>query len=961
MEQLPLDEGSDFDRLFELAYCLPEPERPAFLASLAGVDAATREKLERTLARCSEIERLSHFFAGRAAIAEVPSQTAEARPQKQQIGPYKTLRMLGEGGMGTVYLVERSDGAVHQQVALKLIHDRSQTRHIRERFEQERQALAVLRHPAIATMFDWGQTDDGEPYYTMEYFEGMSIVDFCRAHLQTIAARVELLIKVAAALAHAHQHLIVHRDIKPSNILVRSPKDLKVLDFGIAKFLDQATSPGVTGTAAAPMTLECASPEQIRGGQISVATDIYQFGVLCFRVLSGHLPYTANPENTYEWLRAVVEDDPILLRSAIDPPQANRAWDSALASARARRSLTRDLDAIVHKAMAKKPEDRYRTMDAMIDDFERFLARRPVRARRTSALYRAARFVTRHSLPLAAGVLFLLVIVGGSLALFLQARQMDRQAQASLAVKDFLLGLFTAVSPSEAKGREITAHELLDRGAHHIERNQALDLTEKAEIQATLGRIYYQIGLFEQADSLQQAAASAMRASGQALLLAQTEADRAMTLLEKGDIKTAEAIVDDAAKAFDSVPAAEPIDRVPILHAQIGISTRKRDFAATKRYADAELVLLRGKAEAPTQLLFRALLSAGNANWGLNEADAGVPYFREALAVISRDSGPDDQNVALAQSGLALGLSRKSEYTEAKALYEQALATRQKVLGPDHPRTIETRRDVALCAYRLGNYREARESFEQVLATQRRLFGPDFPEAGGTEINLGLLLTDMGDLDAAEKTLSDAAEIFRKKFGDDHEGTRLAMNDLAAVHLEQGKLKQAEKELSDGLERERRLAGAAGPGAQLYYRLGEARRRDGNIAGAEELDREALEAAQKQIGKNNRITAMAHHLLGLALRDARDISGAESELRAALAAYASYIPNAEHPDAATTRYELGTMLADQPGGSSEGIRLLEEATTLRERFLGLDDKRTKVAREALERVRHAQNRTGLPS
>ena len=608
-----------------------------------------------------------------------------------------------------------------------------------------------------------------------------------------------------------------------------------------------------------------------------------------------------------------------------------------------------DLDRIVQRALAKQPEARYASVGALADDLHAFVAGRAISG--SSRRYRLRIFVRRHWLPLAAATAILFTLIGSGVAIVWQSRQIAREAQNTLQVKDFLFGLFTAVDPHEAKGREVSAHELLDRGAQSIERNKVLDAEQKAEIESMLGRIYWQLGLFDQANKLQENAITALTTnSAQALLLARTDAERADTLVDIGDLKTAQTLADTARSKIDALPNAAIADRTKVAHMQARVAMTQRDFAKTKRYADAELVLARQMADVDAEPLFRALMTSGAASWGLSQPDQAEATFREAVAVASRDAAPDDIDVAMARTNVAMALQSKSHYTEAKELEEQALASLEKLLGSDHPLTMGARRDLALSNYHLGHYAAARAMMEQVIDAQRKKLGNDHPAIAGSEINLGILLVDSGDADAAERVLAESVAIFEKKYGRDYQGVRIALGDLGAAHIAQGKLGQAEAELTEVLEREKKSGNSEMGDFIDHYRLGDVKRLQGDFASAVQLQRAALAASQQEHGENTRFTANAHEYLALSLRDSGDDGGAEREFRAALAAYGGYLPNAEHPLAATTRYELALLLLKRNETDAEGIRLLTEAVALREKFLGADDPHTQQAREALAKA-----------
>jgi len=529
-----------------------------------------------------------------------------------------------------------------------------------------------------------------------------------------------------------------------------------------------------------------------------------------------------------------------------------------------------------------------------------------------------------------------------------QSRQIAREAQNTLQVKNFLFGLFTAVDPHEAKGREVSARELLDRGADRIAQNSALDAQQRAEIQATLGRTYYQLGLFDQANKLQQSAIEALAAADSQgrRLLALTQSQRAATLEELGDLKSAAALAAEASATLTSIAGATTADRVGALRTQATVAIAQRDFAAAKRYADAELAIV-NSAQADPRLRYQALMTAGGASWGLETWEDAEARFREALAVALDDPQPDELNIAKARSDLGMSLQTQSRYQEAEPLEKLALATDEKMLGADHAATMAARRDLALSEYRLGRYPQAQAIMEQTLAAQRRKLGNDHPAIAGTEINLGGLLVERGAASAAEPVLAEAVSIFEKKYGPDYQGVVMAVGNLAAAHIAMGKLEAARAELDIVCAHEEKDGQVDKDRVLTLIRLGDLQRRRGNLEAAVELHRRAVAGAHEKHGENHRFSANAHEQLALSLRDSGDEPGAEREFRAALASYAGYLANGEHPMAATTSYELGRLLVHAEATRAEGLRLLGAAVAIREKFLGADDPATREARDAL--------------
>ena len=929
----------------------PDEQREAWLAAQCADDVTLLDEVHGLLSA----QRAAPGIFDEGAVGVLKALREDGQVVNlvgQRIGSYRLLRLIGEGGMGSVYLAERKNGEFVQQVALKIVRADFVSAETRARFAREHNFLARLVHPHIAQLHDGGVAED-TPYFTLEYVEGEPITKYCDAHRLDIRQRLQLALQVCSAVTYAHRNLIVHRDLKPSNILVTAGGEAKLLDFGIAKLLDAESAESQTVTQARMMTPEYAAPEQVLGEPITTATDVYAIGVLVYELLCGRMPYARADAGTISWAKAVVEEAPESFNRALNRTtgRAVTITGDALAVIRGttlptlRRTLRGDLDRIVQRALAKEPDARYPSVSALADDLRAFVDGRAISG--GSRRYRLRKFVRRHWLPLTAAAAMLLILITGGVAIVWEARRTEYEARTTLAVKDFLFGLFTALDPHMSKGRDVSARELLDRGAQRVERNRTLDPEQKAEIEGTLGRTYYQLGLFDQANKLQESAVRGLTVSGeQPVLLALAEAERADTLSDLSDVKSAVALASDAEARIDAAAGASASDHAQIMHTQARIATEQHDFVKVKRYADAELELVR-HGDVDPELLFRAQLLVGSAEWGLADYAGSESHYREALAVRLPNADPDDLDVAKVRGNLALTLQNESRFAEAEQLAEQALATDEKALGAAHPVTMQVRRDLGLTYYHLGRYAQARATLEQVATAQRAKLGDAHPALAGTDINLGLVLIDSGDLDDAERVLTEAVTIFQNKYGRDHPGTRTALGDLAVVHTQQGKLDQAEAELAEIMAEEKKLQSQEADSYINELRLGDVERLQGNAKGAVDIQRHALGMTQKKNGENSRYTAGAHRFLAQSLRDSGDTDAAESEFRAALASYAGYIPKAEHPLAATARYELGLLLIESDDTRAEGIRLLAEATDLLEKFLGADHPRTKQARGAL--------------
>jgi serine/threonine-protein kinase len=945
--------------LFAEALELPEAERDGWIAAQCGDDAETLAELRSLLAaqsapRSGFLSRGEHMFS---PLFAAQSQAPTAPGPGSRIGPYQLLREIGAGGMGRVFLAERADGQVNRQVALKLIRGEFSHPELQRRFLRERDTLARLAHPNVATLHDGGVADDGAPYFTMELVEGEPIDQWCDARHRDVRARVGLVLKICDAVQYAHRNLVVHRDIKPSNILVTASGEPKLLDFGIAKPLAaDAASGEQTGTNVQPMTREYAAPEQVLGEPVTIATDEYSLGVLLYELLSGHRPYRRASLGEIGWSKAIVEEPPEPLDRAVERAARGKEVSDAprLAAARGtsvealKRLLRGDLERIVQRALAKAPEARYSTVGAMADDLRAYLDGRALSG--GTRRYRLRKFVRRHWLPLAAGAAAVLATIGGAAGIAWEARQREhaaesalREAKTSASVKDFLIGLFEAVDPQQAKGRNITARELLDRGKKNIDAKPPDDAIVKAEMQAVLGRIDFRLGLFTEASELQRQAATAFGTDGtHPLQLLQAELDRSETLVEALDFKTATTTLAAADAHLRALPDAPARERTRLLTLQSRLAVQQRKFADAKRSADAAVALARS-AHVDDRLLTHALLVAGDAEWGLHALDAAEAHFREGLALAERTEGTDGMTVASMHRNLGIVAASRSHYADALAEVQIALDIHSKVLGPEHPLTLDDMTEIAQYQQHLGHFREASELLKKTDAIQQRTLGAESPARGGTLVNLGVALIGDDDLPGAEHAFEAAIAIWQPKFGRDFQGVQFAVGNLGHVHRRQGRLDEAEAELAEvqrGFE-----AHGVKDDPELFYQLGELQRLRGHADAAVKLDRQGLDAAQAKEGESSETTALAHRYLALALRDSGDKAGAQRELRASLAFFDGAFAQTGHPYEATAQLELATMLAGDSGGHDEALRLAGAAADIRTRFFGVDDARTRAARE----------------
>jgi serine/threonine-protein kinase len=791
----------------------------------------------------------------------------------------------------------------------------------------------------------------------MEFVEGDPIGVWCDRRQLDVRARVALVISICDAVQYAHRNLIVHRDIKPSNILVGADGQPKLLDFGIAKPLDDGVAANETATTLHPMTREYAAPEQVLGEPITTATDVYALGVLFYELLTGHKPYPSAEAGTTSWAKAIVEQIPEPLSRALRRPfnsQASIPAPEEIARRRSttlsrlRRKLRGDLEQIVQRALEKAPEARYPTVGALSDDLRSHLDGHALAG--DSQRYRVFKFLRLHRVAVAAAMLVVLLAAAGVAGIVYQARETARQAQTTAAVKDFLLGLFNASSPDEAKGKPMEVRELLDRGASRIELGLDDQPALKAELESVLGRIYFQLGLYDQAHTLQQRALDALRktapdspASGIAMR------QLSETLAKRGEWDPADALARDAGDLLQKTGNTN--EYVRALIARSSIEERRGNAPVAREYAERAVDAAR-TPQVDRVVLADALGALGMVAWDQRDLHGVETLYREALSIHRSAFGDTDLRVATDRQSLTLALRNLGRYDEALENAQANVDIREKLLGPMHPDVSHALTTLGTTLYHMARYEEAERALRRALEIARHTFGENSQSTSAALNNLGLPLMDWHGLDEAEQVYAEALRINTTEFGPNHASTLTNASNLAYVHGRQGKLELAERELEDVLERER----ATDFKDKVFElnRLGDIRRQRGDWQSAIALHREALDEVRAMFAPNTRQAALSHYFLGLALAAGGEDVEAEAELRASLDAFRALMPpDGAHPFAASTRLALGELLVKRNAGSSEGLRLLREAVELRAHFLGGEDARTREAQQALAKAEMA--------
>jgi serine/threonine-protein kinase len=754
------------EAILDEALDLPAEERASHVEGRTAGEPGLRDRVMRLLAATENAE--GRFETPPSVPAEILSELASERTTGSEgaadgdqdrdqlspgdrVGAYRVESLLGRGGMGSVYLARRADGAFDQSVALKVVKRGVDTDEVRARFQQEREILARLQHPAIAALLHGGVTESGLPYFAMEVARGEPIDRWCDAQKLGLADRIRLFIRVCEAVAYAHRSLVVHRDLKPSNILVLPDGQPKLLDFGIAKLLEDDGDMALTSLVGPRVTPDYAAPEQIAGEPTTTATDVYSLGVILYELVAGARPYRATGD----------PGDAVRLRAGgvVSPP-------SRAASGPRAAELRGDLDAIVMKAMRVEPDRRYTSASALAEDLDRFLKGLPVEARPDSTRYRVGKFVRRHRVPVGLGAAAVVALVAGTVSTTLMARAADRErerreveAERATAARDFVVDLFAGLDPDQLDGRTtFSRDELIELGIRNLD-----DLGDqpglRAGIMNALGRLSLNLGDRETAETF-------FRDAHDLLADEPASADLSGSMLGLGEVLRARLEFDEAEtwlrRAVDIDRALLPPGDPRLVEAEAALAFALYNQGPS-RFDEAETIYQRlSRASASLPLPLRARVSEGFADLRYGQrrfAEAEVLY-REALEQQRAGAGRRDSDYARTQWGLGHTLVAQEKGAEAVEVYRASLDLLTRIYGDRHA-------DVAWAQYNLGGALAATGEMEDAAATfgaaarlMEELNPPGYLYAAFAWIQLARAQEQLGRLPAALQSYRSVVRVY---------------------------------------------------------------------------------------------------------------------------------------------------------------------------------------------------------
>jgi serine/threonine-protein kinase len=782
------DRWAAVQELFHQALQHPSPARSNFLNQACQGDDQLR----------ADVLSLLAAHEGEGPVGRLDDSAPGVTPPLEWIGPYRLVRRLGEGGMGVVYLAERAGEGFSQFVALKLIRAGFADPRLQERLAEERRLLARLEHPGIARLIDGGSTAAGQPYYAMEFVEGSDLLHYCNERALPLEARLKLFIQICETVHYAHQQLVLHRDIKPGNIWVTPDGHPKLLDFGLAKALENEDRGDATQTAPW-LTPAYAGPEQLSHGRVSILTDVYALGVVLYELVTGVRPYDVEGLSPAELTRVVCEAVP-------------RAPSTVS-------SVEGDLDVIVLKALAKEPERRYGSAAEFADDIRRYLQDEPVLARPDSLMYRLSKLVQRHKATVAAAIAVVVFLIGGLGAALWQARAANTaqlRAEAALRqsedVSEFLVGLFEASDPEATFGDTVAARELLRRGVAEAERLEGQPIIQ-ARLLVTLGRVYENLARYDDAERLYERALAQRRAAlGPVHIEVAENLDRLGTLYRRvGRYGAADSVYRAALDMKISLLGPEDPAVAQTLYFLGFLMPYLGRLEEGERYYRRALAIQQG-AQPPDPKRFDTMIQLATTLTRRGNPDEAEGLLRDALALRTASDGADAVTTAEAKTYLADFLDGvRQDHAEAERLYREAVDVFRTNPEAGINRLTHATGGLADAADALGRSGEAEALLRGLVDLQRGRFGPHHPSVAWAKANLAEFLQRHGRLAESEVLYREQIAILGQALGPEGGAMAGAVGRLATLMTDQGRYREADSLFKVAIPMRERVSGPQHP------------------------------------------------------------------------------------------------------------------------------------------------------
>lgn len=799
--------------LLDKALELSTDKRTAFLNKTKKDNPAIYSELIELLGAIETSNDEQYLEAGSSENKEIIKNLSNQQKISEFIGRcigvFRITDSLGQGGMGQVFKAERIDDQFQQQVAIKVVRREFYTKAILQRFSLEKKMLAKLSHPNIAKIFDGGVTADGHPYLVMEFVDGVPVTEYCNKKILTIDARLQLFKDVCKAVSYAHQNLIVHRDLKPQNIFVTNEGVVKILDFGIAKLMDTELSSDKQRTEPKNQywTPHNAAPEEVEDGASSTATDVYALGILLHKLLTNHYPFDFTDKTFTEIRTTILSTAPNTLAESLekDDKIQETAAQRNVSVKKLRKIAASDLHAVTAKAIKKNIAERYNTVNNLSEDITNYQKNLPVSARQPTFSYQFKRYLGRHKKPLiaATGVFFMIIAFA-----FFYTHQITKernyalkQAQKADQLTLFLMDLFKASRPSESKGKEVTAGELLNRAEQRADM-LATQPAIQAQMFDVIGRIYRRLGDFEKSYNLLNKSLS-INKSLLGLKNVETLASMehlGVLLTETEKYGAADSLLRQTLEIRKQF--LEP-DRLSITITQNNLAhlLRKEGYYEKAEALYRKSIQTQEKllgADNPATIATVSSLAMTLHNQG--EYAAAEKKFRSVLKRRRKLLGPVHPKLAMSINNLGAILMNRGQFKEAEVLFRESLVMREQLYDENHPKVALMLNNLGYVLYNQKKYNAAAPYLKQALTIRKKVFGEQSVAAAISRFCLGRLMLDSSRIDTALTLFKNAYHIFKDTYTNTHSFTVRSHMGMGNVFLKRGRLLKAGKYLQSGFQ-----------------------------------------------------------------------------------------------------------------------------------------------------------------